>query len=267
MFERKKRTALGGWQSGFTLLELLVVISIIALLMAILIPGLANAREQARRIHCAANLKNLTIAWVIYADNNKGRLCSGDTQSSGIDNCWVVDGPLMPGNEVGGTEEAITEGALWEYVGVLGSYQCKSDRSGLLRSYCMSRAMNGATCTCEADHVNPFRMLSEIWRGSEKMVLVDAASREAWLEGSFAPVKETEADGQQWYVKPSRTITARHTRGFNASFADAHCTWRRYKDERSVELAEWKISPEDASGDNEDLVWMAEAVRSRRWGQ
>ncbi|MHC4212002.1 MAG: type II secretion system protein, partial [Planctomycetota bacterium] len=47
-------------KSGFTLLELVVVIAIIALLTSILIPALEKAQEQSMQVHCAANLKNLT---------------------------------------------------------------------------------------------------------------------------------------------------------------------------------------------------------------
>lgn len=238
---------------GFTLVELLVVISIIAILMAILLPNLARAREQARRIHCSANLKNLTLAWYFYADDWSGRLCSGDTEWNNPGNHWVADGPMLPTNVTGGTEQAVREGVLWEYLGELGTYKCKSERSGLVRSYCLSRAMNGTTCTCEDDHVNPFIQLSGIIRPSEKMVFVDADSRALWIEGSFSPVEDIQAQQPQWYRRPSRNITARHTDGFNLSFADAHCEYWHYRDERTVEFSEWTIGPDEASDDNADL--------------
>ena len=57
---------------GFTLVELLVVISIIALLMAILLPGLSRARSQAQRVSCGSNLRQLMAAWLMYADDNNG---------------------------------------------------------------------------------------------------------------------------------------------------------------------------------------------------
>jgi prepilin-type N-terminal cleavage/methylation domain-containing protein/prepilin-type processing-associated H-X9-DG protein len=57
---------------GFTLVELLVVIGIIALLISILLPSLNRARETANRVKCSANLKSLGQSLLLYANDNKG---------------------------------------------------------------------------------------------------------------------------------------------------------------------------------------------------
>ncbi len=64
---------------AFTLVELLVVVSIIALLIAILLPSLRKAREQAKRTKCYANLHAIHIALICYADDNRQELPSYST--------------------------------------------------------------------------------------------------------------------------------------------------------------------------------------------
>ena len=61
-------------KNAFTLIELLVVIAIIAILMAILLPGLNNARKMAIRTQCVSNVKNIGTALVSYCDDKSGLL-------------------------------------------------------------------------------------------------------------------------------------------------------------------------------------------------
>src|SRR5258706_6373248 len=70
-FKAKHRSAC---KAGFTLVELLVVIGIIALLISILLPSLSRAREQAKRVACASNVRQFCNALIMAANENKGKL-------------------------------------------------------------------------------------------------------------------------------------------------------------------------------------------------
>jgi prepilin-type N-terminal cleavage/methylation domain-containing protein len=81
--------------TGFTLIELLVVVSILALLIAILLPSLRGAREQAKRVKCFANLHAIHVALICYADDNRQELPSYSTMGE-----WgfrVAPGRRVPG--------------------------------------------------------------------------------------------------------------------------------------------------------------------------
>ncbi len=60
--------------AGFTLVELLVVVAIIALLVSILLPALGQARENAKRVVCMNSQRQLGFAWIFYAEDNAGWL-------------------------------------------------------------------------------------------------------------------------------------------------------------------------------------------------
>lgn len=266
MSKEQGNTRVRAKSAGFTLLELLVVISIIAMLMSILLPSLHRAREAAQRVVCGSNLKQFTMSWTMYAMENDDKLCSADTEWVVNNEChWVGDGPMMPGNQIGGTERAIKRGVLYSYTKLVELYECKTDGTDMLRSYAISRTMNGKTCNCEHDNIKPFRTLGEIRRSATKMVFIDTTSQAKWIEGSFCPVEDVEALPPKWFVRYSRNITARHGDGCNLSFADMHCEYWKYRDRRTVKLANWEISSDEASAGNVDLQRMVRLLKGRRY--
>ena len=283
MSKYRQKTKWRAQPDGFTLVELLVVISIISILMSILLPTLSNAREQGRRVDCMSNLKQFTLAWNLYAMDNDDKLCSPNTGwndgSCGGNNNWVADGPALPGNDIGGHEQAIRDGVMWSYVGdAFGLFACKSTRGNTsiynrsrLRDYSISNTMGGG---CGA----VFKSLADVTRPAEKMLFIDADGglrgstgsdyRFFWLIGPFRPFEIKNGEPEWSFPRncdgwPLNIITARHNDGCNLSFADGHCEFWKWKDPRTIELANGQISESKASDDNPDLERMVQIIKGR----
>src|SRR5688572_29265919 len=90
----RMKKGLAAASRGFTLVELLVVIGIIALLVSILLPVLGKVREQASAVKCASNLRQIAAGWLMYADAYKGAACPGRMakMSNSTNVYWVGNG-------------------------------------------------------------------------------------------------------------------------------------------------------------------------------
>jgi prepilin-type N-terminal cleavage/methylation domain-containing protein/prepilin-type processing-associated H-X9-DG protein len=89
MFKREQ-----SYKSGFTLVELLVVISIIAVLLSVLLPALNKARESARAAACCSNCNHIGLAFNLFANDNNGRLPDTYDYTGTLDQVWVAT--LLP---------------------------------------------------------------------------------------------------------------------------------------------------------------------------
>lgn len=269
MSGRNRRCEFSKRGGGFTLIELLVVISIISMLMSIMLPSLGRAREMGQRVVCQSNMRQLGIGWYTYSLENDDSFCSPNTEFNnfgGVDYHWVADGPYDAGNTIGGTEEAIKDGILSLYLSnTVGVYKCKSDKTELLRSYSISNAMGGYNCGC-GNMTTPYTSWSQINEPSSRLVFIDADSTEPagepkWIAGGFWCLSDIDPAIARWAIPRYNNITARHSGGTNVAYADMHCGYRKWRDQRTLAIANWDFSSSNLDGDNKDLEFFLEVLK------
>ncbi len=225
--------AIMGKRRAFTLIELLVVIAIIAVLMAILMPTLQRAREQGKRAVCLNNVKQLTLAWILYADDNDDKIVNG---MGGVDRlkekawvgmCWANSYEQLPEDQ---QIRAIKEGALWSYCKELKLYRCPTGFRGELLTYAVMDGVNGKL---RADTRKPgvwVTKKAEIRNQAYRMVFID--------EGYVTPDSfATHYVEERWYDDP----TVRHGDGTNFSFADGHSEYHKWKGLETIKLGRSQI--------------------------
>ncbi len=222
---------------AFTLIELLVVIAIIAVLMAILMPSLNIARQQARSINCRSNVRTLTLAWLMYKDDNDGKLVGANTPSDNS-NHWVRM-PANPENSsVEEKKEYIKQGLLWSYVKKIDVYRCKSDRrknspwhKNAYRTYSISGGLNGLGQDGSGFGAHHILRYSEIKQPTTKYVFLAECDKRGYNMNSWVlnPSKPEWVDPFGiWHSKNSNTL----------SWADGHVSMQRWG---SKGLIEWNL--------------------------
>jgi len=245
---------------GFTLVELLVVIAVIAILMAILMPALKLAKDQAYAIVCVSNLRTLSLAWFTYADENDSQLVNGNVPRTNNPPrvFWVLAPQDAAGKYTGGNPtiedkwRGIERGKLFPYVKNRDVYRCPNDQRlrdpGQLafRSYSIAGGMNGQE-QYVGYTLRAIKMYDEIKNPSIKYVFVEESDGRKWNMGSWV-VRPT---GDRW-IDP---LAPWHNKRSTLGFADGHAEKHRWLDERTIEMCE-KQQFNQTHTDNPDLKYM-----------
>ncbi len=194
---------------GFTLIELLVVIAIIAILAAILFPVFARAREKARQTSCLSNIKQLTIAVSMYAQDYDELLPTEDYNYGGDGNTAGVDGSWR--------------GVILPYVRNVQLFICPSHRptdprfdgsyndDGQNASYAINDAHQDAGAPSPPEN----QALAAIGDPSSVIFLIESTGNEDDI---------TQATNDRGWV-PTDTWATRHNDGCNYGFVDGHAKW------------------------------------------
>ena len=262
---------------AFTLIELLVVIAIIAVLMAILMPTLNRVKEQGKRAACLGNLKQLALCWIMYADDNDGKIVNGEAYGGGDGTAPI---PALGGAVHGGEQwwtgddigdfwaginlpievqqRAIRAGALFPYCKNEALYRCPTGVRGEMRTYTITDAMNGLRRdgtyrAAGGREVGERNGRTVLWiKRREEISVPGPAQRIVFLdEGRITPDSyATHYLNQQWWDPPF----VRHGDGTNVSYADGHADYWKYRGLKTLEIGKLAAVPGRPANDLHQMV-------------
>jgi prepilin-type N-terminal cleavage/methylation domain-containing protein/prepilin-type processing-associated H-X9-DG protein len=259
-------------QSGFTLIELLVVIAIIAILAGMLLPALGKAKTKAQGIACMNNVKQLTMAWWLYDDDNNEKLPGADNWVSG----WLDFNGGNPDNTNVLYLLDPKYAVLAPYTQSSGIYKCPADRSAVTiahHRYPRVRSLSMNTVLGDDALGNSYRW----WTGTppyrrylKRTDLTDPPPSHLWVfvdehpdsinNGDMAVKCDTVGPAAQFVDYPA----SYHNGACGFSFADSHAEIKKWVDARTKPPAKYTGTINGRSSpNNPDIAWMQERTSAR----